>query len=53
MPILNDGKQDVPVTMTLKAETAMQMVVAMVTMPQIPASEVAKMKDAITSALGI
>lgn len=53
MAILADDKQDIPVTVTLKAETAMQMMVAMVTMPQINADEVMKLKEAITVALGI
>lgn len=53
MPILNEDQQDIPATVTLKAETLMQIMVASVSMRQIPASEVVKIKEALTTALGI
>lgn len=53
MPILNEDRQDVPVTVTLKAETMMQIMVASVGLPQIHSAEVVKIKDALTTALKI
>lgn len=53
MQILPDDKKDIPVTVTLKAETAMHLLVAMVNMPQVRAEEMVKFKEAFTDALGI
>lgn len=53
MPILAYDKREVPVTVTLKAETMMVLMAAAVKEPEIQADEVEKIKDAITTALGI
>lgn len=53
VPILADDKQDIPVTITVKAETAMQIAVWMAAAAQIPAGEMVKVKEAITAALAI
>jgi hypothetical protein len=53
MGILAEEIENRPVTITLKAETAMQLIVASIKMPQIPSDEIAKIRDALMLALGI
>ena len=53
MQILSDDRKDVPVTVTLKAETLMQFVVMSVRASAIPASEIEEIEKAITAKFGI
>lgn len=53
MAILADDRQNVPVTVTLRAETLMQFMVWSCSRSDIPASECHAIKDAITSTLKI
>lgn len=53
MQILSQDKTDVPVTVTLKAETLMQIMIIACSSDRIPTAEVVKIKDALTSTLGI
>ncbi len=52
MQILSDERKDVPVTVTLKAETLMQFAVMSVKASEIPASEVEEIEKAITVKFG-
>lgn len=53
MTILADDKQSVPVTVTLRAETMMLLMVAAVQMRSLDADEVQRISDAMSAALKI